>query len=87
MQFLMVRIIIPEKAKFNVFFFYKKGYVYIYILRAFKFNFGSCESLLETTACRKRETWAKPLKHNIGGRHVIQNGMSFQIGLYNQRIN
>ena len=62
-------------------------YIYIYILRAFKFNFGSCESLLETTACRKRETWAKPLKHNIGGRHVIQNGMSFQIGLYNQRIN
>lgn len=56
-------------------------------MRAFKFNFGSCESLLETTACRKRETWAKPLKHNIGGRHVIQNGMSFQIGLYNQRIN
>ena len=65
MQFLMVRIIIPEKAKFNVFFFYKKGY--IIILCAFKFNFGSCESLLETTACGKRETWAKPLKHNIGG--------------------
>lgn len=86
MQFLMVRIIIPEKAKFNVFFFYKKG-IRIYMLCAFKFNFGSCESLLETTACGKRETWAKPLKLNIGGRHVIQNGMSFQIGLYNQRIN
>ena len=28
----MVRIIIPEKAKFNVFFFYKKGYIYCVLL-------------------------------------------------------